>query len=347
MRKTDDIFAATRRYERWLKSQVQVVAPDLVFKHKAMRKSAFGFLRATYYRWAEIWPAVCLDIAAAPRIMGIGDLHIENFGTWRDAEGRLVWGVNDFDEAHTLPYTNDLVRLAASVLVASREGPLSIDGRAACAAILQSYAEAIAARHARPFVLEERNGALRELALGKRRSPKKFWKKIEDVARVSLPADVKTLLLPKGAASIRFIRRTAGTGALGVPRYAALGELCGAFVGREAKARLPTSSDGEAFLIRNAVRAADPFLHVERHWLVRRLAPHCERIELEDLALTDQIHEVLAAMGRETANIHSANATAVKAIRHDLARRKPQWLHDAASAMTQTVMADWKAWKKG
>ena len=49
------------------------------------------------------------------KLKGVGDLHVENFGTWRDVEGRLVWGVNDFDEAYALPYTNDLVRLVASV----------------------------------------------------------------------------------------------------------------------------------------------------------------------------------------------------------------------------------------
>jgi len=32
-------------------------------------------------------------------------------------EGRLSWGVDDFDESYPLPYTNDLVRLAASVRI--------------------------------------------------------------------------------------------------------------------------------------------------------------------------------------------------------------------------------------
>ena len=40
---------------------------------------------------------------------GVGDLHVENYGTWRDAEGRLVCGNNDFDETCPLPYTNDVV----------------------------------------------------------------------------------------------------------------------------------------------------------------------------------------------------------------------------------------------
>ena len=28
----------------------------------------------------------------APQVLSVGDLHLENFGTWRDADGRLVWG---------------------------------------------------------------------------------------------------------------------------------------------------------------------------------------------------------------------------------------------------------------
>ncbi|MFI8004403.1 DUF2252 domain-containing protein [Streptomyces sp. NPDC086010] len=44
-----------------------------------------------------------------------GDLHAENFGTYMDANGRLVFNVNDFDEAYVGPFTWDLKRFAASV----------------------------------------------------------------------------------------------------------------------------------------------------------------------------------------------------------------------------------------
>src|SRR5678815_4397261 len=80
-----------------------------------MAGAAFVFLRGTYYAWARQLPAALPELMGAPRVTAIGDLHLENFGTWRDAEGRLAWGINDFDEASVLPYTNDLVRLATSV----------------------------------------------------------------------------------------------------------------------------------------------------------------------------------------------------------------------------------------
>ncbi|MFG3705505.1 DUF2252 domain-containing protein [Micromonospora sp. NPDC047670] len=44
-----------------------------------------------------------------------GDLHAENFGTYMNASGRLVFNVNDFDEAYVGPFSWDLKRLAASV----------------------------------------------------------------------------------------------------------------------------------------------------------------------------------------------------------------------------------------
>src|SRR4030095_12399889 len=93
-------------------SHIAVVQKDLALKHQRMSASPFVFLRATFYRWVELFPSVCSDLMYSPQLTAIGDLHVENFGTWRDREGRLVWGVNDLDEASTLPYVSDLVRLA-------------------------------------------------------------------------------------------------------------------------------------------------------------------------------------------------------------------------------------------
>src|SRR5262245_20146622 len=103
------IRKATEAYESWLARYVSLIPADLKLKHERMAESPFPFLRATFYRWRQLWPESCPDLDAAPKVLGVGDLHVENFGTWRDHEGRLIWGVNDFDEACVLPYTNDLV----------------------------------------------------------------------------------------------------------------------------------------------------------------------------------------------------------------------------------------------
>ncbi|SCL14109.1 DUF2252 domain-containing protein [Micromonospora inyonensis] len=44
-----------------------------------------------------------------------GDLHAENFGTYMNASGQLVFNVNDFDEAYVGPFSWDLKRFVASV----------------------------------------------------------------------------------------------------------------------------------------------------------------------------------------------------------------------------------------
>src|SRR5262245_33803329 len=97
------IGEATASYESWLGDQIQLVPEDLARKHELMRSAPFPFLRATYYRWAQLWPQVKKPVRTAKEVLAVGDLHVENFGTWRDAEGRLVWGISDFDEASPLP----------------------------------------------------------------------------------------------------------------------------------------------------------------------------------------------------------------------------------------------------
>src|ERR1700730_7014831 len=140
-----DIREASRGYERWLAERVPLVRRDLDLKHRLMTEDVFSFLRATFYRWAQLWPDVCDDLADAPAVLAVGDLHVENFGTWRDAEGRLIWGVHDFDEAYRMPFTFDLVRLATSAGLAAAEGHLNIDLKQACSAIIAGYVGALRA----------------------------------------------------------------------------------------------------------------------------------------------------------------------------------------------------------
>src|SRR5437764_780528 len=151
-----NVHESTKEYESWLGQQIPLLRKDLNRKHKEMRHDAFSFFRATFYRWAQTFPA---SLMQAPEVLGVGDLHVENFGTWRDAEGRLVWGINDFDEACRLPYTNDLVRLATSAHLAIAAGHLTIDAQEACSAILEGYRESLE-REGHPLVLAERWHAL-------------------------------------------------------------------------------------------------------------------------------------------------------------------------------------------
>ncbi|BEL10074.1 DUF2252 domain-containing protein [Actinoplanes sichuanensis] len=56
-----------------------------------------------------------------------GDLHAENFGTYMNSSGRLVFNVNDFDEAYVGPYSWDLKRFSASIALIGYSKALSDD----------------------------------------------------------------------------------------------------------------------------------------------------------------------------------------------------------------------------
>src|SRR5437899_10319127 len=161
-----NIAKATAKYEDWLGRRLQVQVDDLAFKHRQMRLAPFPFLRATYYRWAQIFPEICPEAAKAPVVLSVGDLHVENFGTWRDVEGRLIWGINDFDEAWRLPYTNDLIRLAASALLSG----LACEPKAGIGAVLKGYKDGLEAK-GRPFALAEHHPVLREMAAARLHEP--------------------------------------------------------------------------------------------------------------------------------------------------------------------------------
>jgi uncharacterized protein (DUF2252 family) len=131
------IVRTAKLYEVWLAEQIDLVPADIALKHQRMAASVLPFLWATYYRWAQVWTWVCADLQSAPVALAVGDPHSGNFGTWRDVQGRLVWGINDFDEVTPLPYTNDLVRQATSAALAIHEGRLALSSSAARTALLR------------------------------------------------------------------------------------------------------------------------------------------------------------------------------------------------------------------
>ena len=153
---------------------------ELDYKHEMMAADTFSFLRATFYRWAELAPQALPDVADGVRVLAVGDLHVENYGTWRDVDGRLCWGVYDFDEVDELPYTNDLVRLATSAILAIEARHFALSVSEACEAILEGYA-ASRENGGRPVVLAERRRWLRRLALSDLRDPVAFWQRFDSL----------------------------------------------------------------------------------------------------------------------------------------------------------------------
>jgi uncharacterized protein (DUF2252 family) len=116
-------------------------------KFRKMAASAFAFYRGT----------ACLFYAdldggkdrgpfldeRTSRVWIHGDLHAENFGTYMNANGRLVFNVNDFDEAFVGPFTWDVQRFAASVALLGYTKALS-DGQ--ITELVGTYASAYRSR---------------------------------------------------------------------------------------------------------------------------------------------------------------------------------------------------------
>lgn len=353
------VVEATAAYEAWLGEQVPLWQDDLFYKHEMMASAPFAFLRATFYRWCQRWPRLCPDEAAAPQLLAVGDLHVENFGSWRDSEGRLVWGVNDFDEVATMPYTIDLVRLATSARLALKGGHLTTTTTEACASILSGYVESLEeGGHA--LVLAENDKWLRRLATGKLRDPVPFWAKMTALRPLDIPLrpglrDSLLASLPAGMTEYNLRRRRAGLGSLGRERVMAEGTWKGAQLAREVKSSVrsawsrggeagPETADAEHLLL-NAVRDPDPCYVPAPTHVVRRLAPDCSRIELSDLPDGRDHERLLRAMGYETANLHLAHQDAAALILPDLHARPDGWLEQAARRMARATYRDWREWR--
>jgi hypothetical protein len=354
----DDILQSTQRYEDWLRRQLdgELVEKDIERKHKKMaRDDAFPFLRATYWRWAETVLDTCGHAADAPEVLAVGDIHLENFGTWRDADGRLAWGVTDFDEAAEMPYVLDLIRLATSALIAANRA--SPAPSALCRAILKGYREGLAAP--RPLILDRELAWLRELVAVPEKERAKFWEKIADAKEEQAPPRYRRALaeaMPESGLQLQTARRTAGLGSLGRPRWIAVADWCGAPVVREAKALVPSAwrrANGGGSKLRCAEiacgrhRAIDPWLGFDGSLATRRLSPNNRKIEADDDVSVLLGPDMLEAMGRDLAAAHlgTASAKSAAAVRRDVERRKGSWLLAAARKMATAVKQDHARWK--
>ena len=352
-----NIESATASFEGWMRSCTAVVPSDLRSKHEQMKESPFLFLRGTFYRWAQLWPSICAELCNAPKVLAVGDLHVNSFGTWRDAEGRLCWGVDDFDESYPLAYTNDLVRLAASLKIVIDAESLSIRFKDGCDAILDGYLQSLREGGC-AIVLAEREQTLDKLGADSFKPPSDFWGKLNRLPTVRHPLanDLKHALektLPDAKMDYKVVRRRAGMGSLGQKRFVAIARWNGGFIAREAKSMLPSACSWlndeighrqshyeEA--ISSAIRSPDPFQVIEGSWLIRRLSPDSNPIDIQCLPKHRDVPMLLHAMGSEAANVHLGTKGRATRILNDLKKRKSNWLRDAAARMARAVEKDWK-----
>jgi hypothetical protein len=369
------IVEATSDYEAWLEKQTPLIKEDIAVKHAKMATDPFQFMRATFYRWCELWPELNPELAAATKVLGVGDLHIQNFGTWRDTEGRLVWGVNDFDEASTCSFANDLVRVAASArLAAGQDALLLLTQREVAELLLEGYQNCLQIG-GRPVVLDRRHPWLLRLARVALKEPREFWnrwltEKTSSVPNLDvIPKEAQKVIfddLPgKARVDFRWKKKGAdpkGLGSLGHMRFFGLIDWQGGPIVRETKASALSAwlwaagkSEGKnqiIELINAAIRSRDPYVKMEGDWLIRPIAADCGRIDLDELDAmspdadrrADQI-KLIRAMGFETANIHLGTVSAEE-LAPSAKALTPAKLREAALRMLNAISEDFAAWKK-
>jgi len=353
-----NIKQSVHAYESWMREELgsEMVEKDLTRKHAKLGESPFVFLRGTFWRWAETILDVCPDLAQAPIALIVGDIHLENFGTWRDDDGRLVWGVNDFDESAEMPFAIDLVRLATSALLAKPDRAMT--AHEICAATLEGYRQGLGAPKA--IVLDRDWAWLRQLVVVSEKARAKFWDKIDKADYKPAPrryVEALVSAMPEANLQIRTAPRTAGTGSLGRPRWIGVTEWRGAPVVREVKVILASAwppgqrCTGEEQAMRNDAiargkfRANDPWYRLKDNLLVRRLSPNNRKLEAEGGSIDLLTPDMLRAMGLELANVHLGTGNHRSAIQHDLEHRKGDWLVANAKLAAAAVLRDYEEWK--
>src|SRR5262245_19306433 len=319
----------TDAFEAWMRKRTDVSRKLLKKKHRRMCEGPFPFLRATFYRWIEQWPLVCPRLADREEdvLLAVGDLHVENFGVWRDSQQRLVWGVNDFDDACELPFTSDLVRLATSAMLAAAAAKIQVEADTICGFMIEGYRTGLG--ETEPIVIPANGkGPLAKLTRDTQEEPEEFWREKLDedenpaVDRSELPQGLEDMFRAsfRSRARLSFRRQKSpgGLGSLGRRRFIAVETITkGVYDAREAKALVPSALywlrgqdrmlSQTGTLLQHAIRIPDPYFQVHDRWLIRQLAPDIAKIEMpakpddKRLALAPAL---LRLMGRETANVH-------------------------------------------
>ena len=219
----------------------------LLLKYRAMRASPFAFLRGTCHLFYARLPRGGV-FKSAPLVWVCGDLHLENFGSYKGDNRLVYFDANDFDESVLAPASWDLVRFLTSLRVGA--GNLSVSdakAHALCKLFLDAYASALALGKAYWVERETAQGLVRELLDGlrnrqrvsfleSRTTVKRGRRLLRTDGKKALPATApqraaitdfmqvfaKSQPHPDFYAVLDVARRVAGTGSLGVDRFAIL-----------------------------------------------------------------------------------------------------------------------------
>ena len=92
------------------------------------------------------------------------------------------------------------------------------------------------------------------------------------------------------------------------------------------------------------IRSHGPYQQIAGTWLIRRLSPDSNSIEIDELPKESDTEVLLSAMGLDTANVPLGLKNSQTILSH-LHKMKPNWLRSSAKDMASIVEHEWKEYK--
>lgn len=217
----------------------------LALKYKLMAEDEFAFYRGTCHLFYEDLHSEAA-LAHGPLVWTCGDLHVENFGSYRAFNGLTYFDINDFDEAILAPAGYDLSRFLCSIGMASHLWKYSAkEAEELMISVLKEYTKQLAMGKAYAIEKETSPRLIQEFfEMAERKKEKEMIKsrinkkkeKLKIIKNKTLAVDKNKYHEVKasvnshlrehyGFLKVRDVAfRVAGTGSLGIKRYAILVE---------------------------------------------------------------------------------------------------------------------------
>ncbi|WP_394767616.1 DUF2252 domain-containing protein [Ferruginibacter sp.] len=219
----------------------------VLLKYATMKLDAFRFFRGTCHLFYEdLYKKNALP--KSPNVWMCGDLHIENFGSFKGSDRLVYFDLNDFDEAILSPAAWEVSRLLCSVVVAARTAAYSkVHIQKLTTALLKGYAFRLQQGKGMTVETATGNGLIKTLLekvetrkeskLLKQRTSKAYGYsrlQIDNLKSFAIHSStkeevlnaVKQLLKSKTSnrkwKALDAVYRVAGTGSIGIERYAVL-----------------------------------------------------------------------------------------------------------------------------
>src|SRR5258706_1409197 len=152
MRKVDSVTQSILAYNRARDPQ------RLRRKFELLRRDPFAFFRGTCHLYYATLPRdATLD--NAPAVLACGDLHLENFGTYKGDNRLVYFDLNDFDEAMLAPATWEVARMVTSIFSGlDSVGIKKKEARQVAGMFLAKYSEILAKGKERYLETETADG---------------------------------------------------------------------------------------------------------------------------------------------------------------------------------------------